>query len=111
MYLEMQFNYEALNKLGSYMEFEELRTMIDTAINTLPGDLRETFLLSRFDELPYKENCRKAIHQHQNCGGPYDQSIENSTPRTKGLPATYLPDYQYIFLISPSLLGNIAPME
>jgi RNA polymerase sigma-70 factor, ECF subfamily len=53
-YLEMQFNYEALNKLGSYVEFEELRTKIDRAIAALPEDLRETFLLSRFDELPYK---------------------------------------------------------
>jgi RNA polymerase sigma-70 factor, ECF subfamily len=53
-YLEMQFNYEALDKLGSYIEFEELREKIDRAVASLPEDLRETFLLSRFDELPYK---------------------------------------------------------
>jgi len=54
-YLEIQFNFEALERLGSYMEFEELREKIDNAIAALPDDLRETFLLSRFEELHYKE--------------------------------------------------------
>jgi len=54
-YLEVQFNFEALERLGSYMEFEELREKIDMAIAALPDDLRETFLLSRFEELHYKE--------------------------------------------------------
>jgi RNA polymerase sigma-70 factor (ECF subfamily) len=58
-YLEMQFNYEALEKMGSYIEFEELRSKIDQAIASLPDDLRETFLLSRFDELQYKEIAEK----------------------------------------------------
>ncbi|MEI6679367.1 MAG: RNA polymerase sigma-70 factor [Mariniphaga sp.] len=58
-YLEMQFNYEALDKLGSYIEFEELRVKIDQSIAALPEDLRETFLLSRFDELAYKEIAQK----------------------------------------------------
>ncbi len=58
-YLEMRFNYEALEKLGSYLEFEELRVKIDNAIAALPEDLRETFLLSRFEELRYKEIAEK----------------------------------------------------
>lgn len=58
-YLEMQFNYEALEKLGNYVEFEELREKIDLAIAALPDDLRETFLLSRYEDLHYKEIAEK----------------------------------------------------
>lgn len=58
-YLKMQFNYEALDKLGSYIEFEELRAKIDEVISSLPDDLRATFELSRFEEMSYKEIAEK----------------------------------------------------
>ena len=54
-YLEMQFNYEALEKLGNYIQFEELRSKIDDAISKLPAEVIETFRLSRFEEFSYKE--------------------------------------------------------
>ena len=54
-YLEMQFNYEALEKLGNYIQFDELRSRIDEAISKLPSEAIETFRLSRFEELSYKE--------------------------------------------------------
>ena len=54
-YLEMQFNYEALEKLGNYLQFEELKTKIDLAISNLPAEVIETFSLSRFEDLSYKE--------------------------------------------------------
>jgi len=54
-YLEMQFNYEALEKLGNYLQFEELKTKIDEAISNLPTEVIETFSLSRFEDLSYKE--------------------------------------------------------
>lgn len=54
-YLEMQFNYEALEKLGNYIQFEELKTKIDVAISHLPAEVIETFSLSRFEDLSYKE--------------------------------------------------------
>ena len=54
-YLEMQFNYEALEKLGNYLQFEELRNKIDDAILKLPAEVIETFQLSRFEELSYRE--------------------------------------------------------
>ena len=53
-YMEMQFNYEALEKLGNYLQFEELRSKIEEAIAQLPAELVETFQLSRFEELSYK---------------------------------------------------------
>jgi len=53
--LEMQFNYEALEKLGNYLQFEELRNKIDEAISKLPAEVIETFKLSRFEELSYRE--------------------------------------------------------
>ncbi|HCY40931.1 MAG TPA: RNA polymerase sigma-70 factor [Prolixibacteraceae bacterium] len=54
-YMEMQFNYEALEKLGNYIQFEELRSKIDEAISKLPAELIETFRMSRFEELSYRE--------------------------------------------------------
>ncbi len=54
-YLEMQFNYDALEKLGNYIQFEELRIKIDDAICKLPAEIIETFKLSRFEEMTYKE--------------------------------------------------------
>jgi len=54
-YMEMQFNYEALEKLGNYIQFEELRNKIDDAISKLPSEIIGTFRLSRFEELSYKE--------------------------------------------------------
>lgn len=58
-YMEMQFNYEALEKLGDYVQFEELRDKIEEAIAALPEEIIETFRLSRFDELSYKEIAEK----------------------------------------------------
>lgn len=54
-YLEMQFNYEALEKLGNYLQFEELRNKIEEAISKLPAEVIETFKLSRFEDLTYRE--------------------------------------------------------
>ena len=54
-YLEMQFNYEALEKLGNYLQFEELGKKIEDAISKLPAEVTETFKLSRFEELSYRE--------------------------------------------------------
>ena len=54
-YLEMQFNYESLERLGNYVQFEDLKNKIEEAITHLPEEVIETFKLSRFEELSYKE--------------------------------------------------------
>ncbi len=58
-YMEMQFNYDALEKLGNYLQFEELRNKIEDTITKLPAEVIETFKLSRFEELSYKEIAEK----------------------------------------------------
>jgi len=55
-YLEMKFNYESLYAMAdNVMEFDELKSKIDVAINELPDKLKEVFLLNRVEELKYKE--------------------------------------------------------
>lgn len=54
-YLEMQFNYEALERLGNYIRFEELRNKIEESIANLPPEIIETFRMSRFEELSYRD--------------------------------------------------------
>jgi len=58
-YMEIQFNYEALDKSGDFFQTEELRNKIEEAIDGLPEELIETFRLSRFEELSYKEIAEK----------------------------------------------------
>ena len=60
-YKEMQFNYMALERLGDWVEFEELSQKVQHAIEMLPNNLRETFLLSRYEELQYKEIAEKQL--------------------------------------------------
>ncbi len=55
-YIEMQFNYEAMVAMADdVLQFDELKSRIDEAIEALPDKLKEVFILSRFDELKYKE--------------------------------------------------------
>lgn len=59
-YLELQYNYEALEKMGdSFFQFQELREKIDIAINALPDDLRVVFEMNRFQEMRYKDIAQK----------------------------------------------------
>ena len=55
-YLELQYNYEALEKIGeNYIEFQELKEKIDLAIHELPEDLRIIFEMNRFRDMRYKD--------------------------------------------------------
>ena len=54
-YLEVQYNEMALEKLGSYIEYDELIQRVDRTISLLPEELKSTFLLSRDEGLPYKK--------------------------------------------------------
>ena len=55
-YLEMHFNYEALNRMDhNYLEFSELKEKIEAAISNLPENCRRVFYLSRFEDKSNKE--------------------------------------------------------
>jgi RNA polymerase sigma-70 factor (ECF subfamily) len=55
-WIEMHYQYESLSRMGdNYMEFNELKEKIDTAINNLPDHCRVVFELSRFEELKNRE--------------------------------------------------------
>ena len=95
-YLEMQFNYEALEKLGDYYQFEELRSKIDEAIAKLPAELIDTFRLSRFEEFSYKE-----IAEKQNIS---IKTVEARISKALRILRVELKDYlPIIFLISRTI--------
>lgn len=96
-YLEMQFNYEALDKLGSYIEVEELRKKIDLAIAALPDDIRETFLLSRFEEIHYKE-----ISERQSIS---IKTVEARMTKALKILRSELKEYAFILALITSILS------
>jgi RNA polymerase sigma-70 factor (ECF subfamily) len=59
-WIEMHYQYESLSRLGEdYLEFDELKTKIDTAIRNLPEHCRVVFEMSRFEELKNREIAEK----------------------------------------------------
>jgi len=55
-FLEMQFNIEALQEAGDqWIHFEELKVLIESVINGMPESIREAFILSRYEDMKYKE--------------------------------------------------------
>ncbi|MEI7422816.1 MAG: RNA polymerase sigma-70 factor [Prolixibacteraceae bacterium] len=55
LYLEVQYNEMALEKLGSYLEYDELLQRVDQTISMLPEEIKSTFLLSRDEGFSYKK--------------------------------------------------------
>lgn len=53
---ELLLNYYALERFdGDKLIFEELSKTIERAIDSLPGQCREIFMMSRYEELKYHE--------------------------------------------------------
>ncbi|MGQ8336846.1 RNA polymerase sigma-70 factor [Sunxiuqinia sp. A32] len=55
---EMEFHYaaESLSLVtDNYFEFKELLDKVNQSIDSLPKELKEVFILSRYDELRYRE--------------------------------------------------------
>jgi RNA polymerase sigma-70 factor (ECF subfamily) len=96
-YLEMQFNYEALEKLGNYFQFEELKTKIDDAISKLPEEVRETFMMNRFDDLHYKEIAQKLDISVK--------TVEARISKALRILREELKDYLYLIYIITNLIS------
>ena len=59
-WIEMHYQYEAMSCLGfDSIEFSELKTIIEEAVEHLPDHCRTVFKLSRFDDLMNKEIAQK----------------------------------------------------
>ncbi|WP_066627306.1 RNA polymerase sigma-70 factor [Labilibacter marinus] len=55
-HLELQFQYDALSKLSDdAIIFEELQEKLNAAIEKLPEKIKQVFIMSRFQELKYRE--------------------------------------------------------
>ncbi|MEL7585616.1 MAG: RNA polymerase sigma-70 factor [Prolixibacteraceae bacterium] len=58
--MEIHYQSESLARIGeSYMEFDELKAKIDTAIQKLPEYCRRVFEMSRFEDLRNREIAEK----------------------------------------------------
>ena len=57
---ELEYTINSLSQLSdSYIEFEELQSKIDEAIEKLPYDLKQVFQMSRMEDLKYREIAQK----------------------------------------------------
>jgi len=43
----------------NYIQFEELKEKIEQAIDVLPDEIKEVFIMNRFEELKYREIAEK----------------------------------------------------
>ena len=73
LWKEMQYRYEALDRVQyGDMEFEELKLLIEKAIEKLPEHCKRVFILKRFEDLKYKEIAKqlniseKTVEYHMN---------------------------------------------
>lgn len=110
-YLEMQFNYEALEKLGNYLQFEELKTKIDVAISNLPAEVIETFSLSRFEDLSYKEIAEQQGISIKTVEARISKALRILRVELKDyLPVIYLITRILSWYLNPIRLNNISAL-
>lgn len=59
-YLEKQLSIEALHEVGDqWIQFRELKVLIEKTIEEMPEDIKQIFIMSRFEEMKYKEIAAK----------------------------------------------------
>lgn len=95
--MEMHYQYESLARIGeTYMEFDELKTKIDTAIQKLPEYCRRVFEMSRFEDLRNREIADKL--------GISQKTVEAHLTKALKILRTELKDYLPVLLMFPGML-------
>lgn len=97
-WIEMHYQYESLMRLGDdYLEFDELKTKIDTAIRNLPEHCRVVFEMSRFEELKNREIAEKL--------GVSQKTVEAHLTKALKILRRELKDYLPIIAVITKILS------
>lgn len=96
-WLEMRYQYQSLERMGSeYLEFDELKEKIETAIKNLPEHCRIVFEMSRFEELKNREIADKL--------GVTQKTVEAHLTKALKILRSELKDYLPVIAIISGLL-------
>ncbi|HNX54784.1 MAG TPA: RNA polymerase sigma-70 factor [Prolixibacteraceae bacterium] len=96
-WLEMRYQYQSLERMGSeYLEFDELKEKIETAIKNLPEHCRIVFEMSRFEELKNREIAEKL--------GVTQKTVEAHLTKALKILRSELKDYLPVIAIISGLL-------
>lgn len=89
---EFLLNYYALERLDeNKLIFKELSTTIENAIDSLPGQCREIFIMSRFENMKYHEIADKL--------GISVKTVEKKMSISLEILRVALKDYYFLFLL------------
>lgn len=89
---ELAYSINALNQItDNYLEFEELQLKIANAIEKLPAELKQVFLMSRMDDLKYREIAEKLAIS--------EKTVEARMSKALKFLRVELKEYLTIFLI------------
>jgi len=69
---DIELSEQAVDRLAA----DDLQTIIEEALNTLPEKCRKVFEMSRFQEMKYKEIAEELDISQKNGGGTYEQGFE-----------------------------------
>lgn len=94
---EIQYQYESLNRINDdYLELNELKAKIDSAIANLPEPYRIVFEMSRFEEMKYREIAEKL--------GVTTKAVEARMTKALKILREELKDYLPVIIVITTLL-------